>query len=105
MIELYHSTHSTCSQKVRICLAEKGLASTGHHLNLRRFDQLKPEFLALNPAGLVPVLVDGGQVLTVWPPIINEYLEDAYVGELNSVRNSIAIACRLIDSARPTRRR
>ena len=77
MIELYHSTHSTCSQKVRICLAEKGLAWTGHHLNLRRFDQLKPEFLALNPAGLVPVLVDGGQVLTE-SRIINEYLEDAY---------------------------
>ena len=77
MIELYHSTHSTCSQKVRICLAEKGLAWTGHHLNLRRFDQLKPEFLTLNPAGLVPVLVDGGQVLTE-SRIINEYQEDAY---------------------------
>ena len=77
MIELYHSTHSTCSQKVRICLAEKGLAWTGHHLNLRRFDQLQPEFLALNPVGLVPVLVDGGQVLTE-SRIINEYLEDAY---------------------------
>ena len=77
VIELYHSTHSTCSQKVRICLAEKGLAWTGHHLNLRRFDQLKTEFLALNPAGLVPVLIDGGQVLTE-SRIINEYLEDAY---------------------------
>ena len=28
-----------------------------------------------------------------------------YVGDLGSVRNSIAIACRLIDSARPPRRR
>jgi glutathione S-transferase len=78
MIELYHSTHSTCSQKVRICVAGKGQARTGHHLNLWRFDQLKPEFLALNPAGLVPVLVDGGQVLTE-SRIINEYLEDANV--------------------------
>ena len=69
MIALYHSTHSTRSQKVRICLAEKGLAWSGHHLKLRRFDQLKPEFL--------PVLVDGGQVLTE-SRIINEYLEDAY---------------------------
>lgn len=77
MIALYHGTHSTCSQKVRICLAEKGLAWTGHHLKLRRFDQLKPEFLALNPAGLVPVLIDGGQVLTE-SRIINEYLEDAH---------------------------
>lgn len=77
MIELYHSTHSTCSQKVRICLAEKGLPWTAHHLNLRRFDQLKPEFLAINPAAMVPVLVDGGQVLTE-SRVINEYLEDAY---------------------------
>ncbi len=77
MIELYHSTHSTCSQKVRLCLAEKGIAWTGHHLNLRRFDQLKPEFLTLNPAGMVPVLVDGSWTLNE-SRIINEYLEDAY---------------------------
>jgi glutathione S-transferase len=77
MLTLYHSTHSTCSQKVRLCLAEKGLAWTGHHLNLRRFDQLKPEFLALNPAAMVPVLIDRGQVLTE-SRLINEYLEDAY---------------------------
>ena len=77
MIELYHSTHSTCSQKVRICLAEKGLAWTPHHLDLRRFDQLKEEFLAINPAAMVPVLLDGGKTLTE-SRIINEYLEDAY---------------------------
>lgn len=77
MIELYHSEHSTCSQKVRLCLAEKALTWTGHPLNLRRFEQLNPEFLALNPAGLVPVLVDDGRVL-VESRIINEYLEDAY---------------------------
>lgn len=77
MIELYHSTHSTCSQKVRLCLAEKAIPWTGHHLNLRRFDQLAPAFLALNPAGLVPVLIDAGTVL-VESRIINEYLEDAY---------------------------
>lgn len=77
MRELYHSTHSTCSQKVRLCLAEKGLDWTGHHLNLRRFDQLQPEFLALNPAAMVPVLIDRGQVLTE-SRLINEYLEDAY---------------------------
>jgi glutathione S-transferase len=26
MLTLYNAAHSTCSQKVRICLAEKGLA-------------------------------------------------------------------------------
>jgi len=77
VIELYHSTHSTCSQKVRLCLAEKGIGWTGHHLNLRRFDQLKPEFLAVNSAGMVPVLVDNGWTLTE-SRVINEYLEEAY---------------------------
>lgn len=77
MIELWHSTHSTCSQKVRIALEEKGLAWTGHHLNLRKFDQLQPAFLALNPAAMVPVLADAGHVI-VESRVINEYLEDAY---------------------------
>ena len=38
---------------------------------------LRSDIRKLNPAGLVPVLVDGGQVLTE-SRIINEYLEDAY---------------------------
>lgn len=76
-MELYHSTHSTCSQKVRLCLAEKGLSWTGHHLNLRKFEQLQPAFLMLNPKGLVPVLIDQGHTLTE-SRVINEYLEEAY---------------------------
>ena len=77
MITLYHSRHSTCSQKVRLCLEEKGLAWTGIHLNLRAFDHLQPDFLSINPAGLVPVLMDGSTKVTE-SRIINEYLEDAY---------------------------
>ena len=77
MIELFHSLHSTCSQKVRLCLAEKGLAWTGHHLNLRRFDQLEPAFLAMNPAGMVPVLRDGDWTLNE-SRVINEYLEESH---------------------------
>ena len=79
MLTLYHSWNSTCSQKVRICLAEKGLDWTGVHLNLRRLDQLKPEFLAINPAGVVPVLVAEGQVIAE-STVINEYLDDAFDG-------------------------
>ena len=77
MIELYHAWNSTCSQKVRLCLAEKHLAWTGHVLNLRQFDQVSPAFLAINPAAMVPVLIDGGVKVTE-SRIINEYLEDAY---------------------------
>ena len=56
MIELWHATHSTCSQKVRLCLAEKGLPWKSHFVDLRRFQHLQPGFLALNPAAMVPVL-------------------------------------------------
>ena len=77
MLTLYHSRHSTCSQKVRLCLEEKGLAWQGVHLSLRAFEHLRPDFLSINPAGLVPVLVDGANKVTE-SRIINEYLEDAY---------------------------
>jgi len=74
---LHHATHSTCSQKVRLALEEKGLGWEGRLLNLRAFEQLEPGFLALNPAGLVPVLDDDGMTLTE-SRLISEYLEDAY---------------------------
>jgi glutathione S-transferase len=77
MIELWHATHSTCSQKVRLCLAEKRLPWTSHFVDLRRFRHLEPEFLALNPAAMVPVLRDGGRVIRE-SLVINEYLDDAH---------------------------
>jgi glutathione S-transferase len=77
MLELWHNANSTCSQKVRLALAEKGLAWTGHVVDLRRFEQLSPGFLALNPAGMVPVLRHAGRVLTESREI-NEYLDDAF---------------------------
>jgi glutathione S-transferase len=77
MLELWHATHSTCSQKVRICLAEKRLPWTSHFVDLRRFRHLEPGFLALNPAAMVPVLRDGGRVIRE-SLVINEYLDDAY---------------------------
>jgi glutathione S-transferase len=79
MLELWHATHSTCSQKVRLCLAEKGLPWRSHFVNLRRFEHLAPAFLALNPAAMVPVLKDGGRVICE-SLVINEYLDDAYPG-------------------------
>jgi glutathione S-transferase len=77
MIELWHATHSTCSQKVRLCLAEKQLAWTSHRVDLRRFEHLEPAFLALNPAAMVPVLRHGGRLVRE-SLVINEYLDDAF---------------------------
>ena len=48
-LTLYHSTESTCAQKVRIVMAEKQLAWSEIILNLRKGDQFSPEYLKLNP--------------------------------------------------------
>ena len=64
MLELYHSPMSPCAQKVRTVLAEKGLEWKSHHLDLRGTgDNLRPEYLKLNPNGVVPTLVDDGRVI------------------------------------------
>lgn len=77
MIELYHNDMSTCSQKVRLALAEKGLEWQGHHLNLRAADQQQPDYLKLNPNGVVPTLVHDATVV-IESTVINEFIDDAH---------------------------
>jgi glutathione S-transferase len=77
MIELYHNNMSTCAQKVRLVLREKHLRHVEHHLNLRAGEQNTPEYRRLNPNGVVPTLLDNGQVI-IESTVICEYLEDAY---------------------------
>ena len=60
MLVLYHASHSTCSQKVRLVLHEKRLKFNEVRLDLGKKDQLKPEYLAINPNAVVPTLVDDG---------------------------------------------
>lgn len=77
MLRLYHAWASTCSQKVRLALAEKDLAYDGVVLILRRFEQLSPDFLRISPGGVVPVLVHDGFTVRE-STIINDYLDDAF---------------------------
>ena len=77
MLELYHNDMSVCAAKVRIVLAEKGLEWKGYALNLRAGDALKPEYLRLNPNGVVPTLVHDGHVV-VESTVICEYLDDVW---------------------------
>ncbi len=75
MLILHHDWDSLQSMKVRMCLAEKGLPYDSRIVDLTSFQHLRPAYLAINPAGLVPILVDDGRVLRE-SSIINEYLED-----------------------------
>ena len=76
-IELLHDWDSVCSFKVRVALAEKGLPWQSRHVDLFGFANLRPEFLALNPAGVVPVLRHGNLVLPE-SSVINEYLDERF---------------------------
>lgn len=77
MLELYHNDMSACAQKVRVTLAEKQLQWESYHLDLRAGDQQTPEYLKLNPRGVVPTLVDNGRVVRE-STVIMEYLDDEY---------------------------
>ncbi|MCT8974605.1 glutathione S-transferase family protein [Microbaculum marinisediminis] len=72
---LYNAPQSTCSQRVRYSLNAKGVAFEEHKLDLFSGDQLKPDYLAINPNGVVPTLVHEGCPVTD-SSVILEYLED-----------------------------
>jgi glutathione S-transferase len=76
-IELYHFWDSFCSFKVRICLEEKGLAWKGHYIDLMAFENLKPDYLAVNRNGVVPTL-RFDDTLIPESSIINEFLDDRF---------------------------
>jgi glutathione S-transferase len=77
MLELYHHGSSACAAKVRFALAEKRLDWTGHYIDLMKGEQFAPDFLALNPKGVVPVLIHDGLVIPE-STVICEYAEEAF---------------------------
>ena len=77
MLTLYHGLASTCSKKVRMCLKEKGLAYESRLVNLQKYEQHDPEYLKLNPKGVVPTLLHDGKAVTESTLII-EYLDEAF---------------------------
>ena len=76
-IELYNAPQSTCSQRVRFVLNSKHLPFTEHRLDLFSGDQLKADYLALNPNGVVPTLVHDKAVIGD-STVIMEYVEEVF---------------------------
>lgn len=77
MLFLYHAPISTCSQKVRLVLAEKELEWDGLSINFSKADHLTPEYLKLNPNGVVPTLVHDGDPI-IESSVITEYLDEVF---------------------------
>lgn len=72
---LYHLILSPFSRKVRVVLGEKDLQ---YELRAEKVWQRRPEFLALNPAAQVPVLVEDDGTVIADSGVIAEYLEEIY---------------------------
>lgn len=72
---LYNAPQSTCSQRVRFVLNAKGLPFAERKLDLLAGDQLKPDYLALNPNGVVPTLDHDGAII-IDSSVIVEYLDE-----------------------------
>lgn len=78
MLKLYHMWPSTCSKKVRICLAEKNLDYESRPMRTKGVkEHLESWYVALNPNGVVPTLDHDGNII-IESCVILEYLEDAF---------------------------
>ena len=77
MLKLYQGRVAVCAIKVRLVLAEKGVAWEPVNLNLRAGDQHKPDYLKLNPNGVVPTLIHDELVL-IESSVIMQYLEEIF---------------------------
>jgi glutathione S-transferase len=78
--KLYNAPQSTCSQRVRFVFNAKKLPFDEVKLNLLEGDQLKPDYLKLNPNGVVPTLVHDGQIV-IDSTVIAEYLDEVSPAE------------------------
>jgi glutathione S-transferase len=76
--ELYHNSFSLCSKKLRVCLSELAIPHQSHHIDLIEtgsYENVGRDYLAINPAGLLPVLLHRGH------PIYESHEEIVYAAE------------------------
>jgi glutathione S-transferase len=72
---LYHLWLSPSSRKIRLVLQEKNLDFT---MQVEKTWERRPEFLALNPAGEVPVLIEPDGAVLADAGAIAEFLDETY---------------------------
>ncbi|APH56515.1 Glutathione S-transferase family protein [Granulibacter bethesdensis] len=75
MRTLYHLPLCPFSRKVRVVLAERKLP---FELKVEKVWERRPEYLEMNPAATVPVLVEQNGLPIPDSSVICEYLEEAY---------------------------
>ncbi|NQU62957.1 MAG: glutathione S-transferase N-terminal domain-containing protein [SAR324 cluster bacterium] len=78
-IHLYHFWLSSCSQRVRVVLAEKNLEWVDHPVDItpKAMEHATVEYQSIHPHGVVPALVHDGRVVIESIDII-DYLHDHF---------------------------
>jgi glutathione S-transferase len=76
-LTLYNWPTSTCSQKVRIVLAEKALEFVDRRLDSSKAENLSDWYLKLNENGVVPTLTHGDRIV-IDSSVITEYLDEVF---------------------------
>lgn len=76
-LKLYNFPQSTCSQKVRLTLWEKGLPFMDRPVDSTRREHLSDWYLKLNPNGVVPTLLHDDAVI-IDSSVIMEYLDEVF---------------------------
>lgn len=85
-IHLWHGGLSSCSQRVRIVLAEKNLEWESHVVDLGAGEHAGAAYQAIHPNGLVPALVDDGALLIESIDIIDHLDTRASAASLRPVK-------------------
>ena len=78
-LHLYHHGMSQCSQRVRICLEEKGLPWNSRVLDILNGEHFTEYYRGINPNTVVPTLVHDGKVIIESTDII-EYIDQNFPG-------------------------
>jgi glutathione S-transferase len=76
-LKLYNFPQSTCSQKVRLALWEKGIEFQDRRLDSAKREHLTDWYLKLNPNGVVPTLDHDGAIV-IDSSVIIEYLDEVF---------------------------
>jgi glutathione S-transferase len=77
MIILHHGWRSSASRRVRLCLEEKGLSYEGHVVDMAKMEHHSPEYLKINPLGVIPTMIHDGRPLHESGTIC-EYLDETF---------------------------